>query len=473
MNLDWTPVNFIRRQWEINFRFWLSLLIIFGALGLSALAGLASSKYLSAGLIGLVIGAVGVLALYRYPLLGMIMLIGSIAVPIDGPSHLNLSMMLVAGLTGLWVVEMLITQMKITIIPTRVMRPLAFLICVACLAFAFGQLPWYTFTQPAPLGAQAGGLSMYILSAMAFLLAAHQIKTIRQLEWLVWSFILLGSIFIAGKFLRLDPIILRFFTEEATGSMFWVWLAILSMGQALFNNNLPKILRLALIGMVLGLVYISVLQLQDWKSGWVPAVVGVGTLVVLLSPRLLFLGLIPVAALLPKLINKLISSDAYSYATRVEAWVIVGKIAQVNPILGLGPANYSWYAPLFPIRGYAVRINSHNQYVDLIGQTGLLGLISFFWFFGEAGWLGWQLRNKAPEGFARAYVYSALAGTVATLVSAFLGDWVIPFFYNITMGGFRASMLPWLFLGGLVAIEHLIATSDNQKTHTVETTVSL
>jgi hypothetical protein len=74
--------------------------------------------------------------------------------------------------------------------------------------------------------------------------------------------------------------------------------------------------------------------------------------------------------------------------------------------------------------------------------------------------VGWQLRNKVPEGFARAYVYSALAGTIATLVSAFLGDWVIPFFYNITLGGFRVSMLPWLFLGGLVALEQLTANNS-------------
>jgi hypothetical protein len=33
-----------------------------------------------------------------------------------------------------------------------------------------------------------------------------------------------------------------------------------------------------------------------------------------------------------------------------------------------------------------------------------------------------------------------------------LGDWLVPFFYNVTMHGFRSAVLPWLFLGGLVAI---------------------
>jgi hypothetical protein len=37
-----------------------------------------------------------------------------------------------------------------------------------------------------------------------------------------------------------------------------------------------------------------------------------------------------------------------------------------------------------------------------------------------------------------------------------LGDWVIPFFYNIGLDGFRASMLSWLFLGGLVSLEQMV-----------------
>ena len=99
------------------------------------------------------------------------------------------------------------------------------------------------------------------------------------------------------------------------------------------------------------------------------------------------------------------------------------------------------------------------QYVDLIAQTGILGLACFLWFFGAVGWLGWQLRQRVPDGFARAYVYGAIGGVAGTLVSAAFGDWVIPFFYNINLGGFRASMLSWLFLGGLVALEQIYKRS--------------
>jgi hypothetical protein len=42
-----------------------------------------------------------------------------------------------------------------------------------------------------------------------------------------------------------------------------------------------------------------------------------------------------------------------------------------------------------------------------------------------------------------------------------MGDWVIPFVYNIGMAGFRASVLAWLFMGGLVVIEQLTPQAND------------
>jgi hypothetical protein len=156
-----------------------------------------------------------------------------------------------------------------------------------------------------------------------------------------------------------------------------------------------------------------------------------------------------------------VGDNSYSLATRQEAWIIVLQLTQVSPLFGLGPANYYFYTPLNPIRGYFVRFNSHSQYVDLVAQTGLLGLACFFWLFGTIAWVGWRLRKLAPEGFARAYVYGALGGLAGMLVAAALGDWVLPFTYNVGLTGFRASMLGWVFLGGLIALEQMLRYSDD------------
>jgi hypothetical protein len=36
-----------------------------------------------------------------------------------------------------------------------------------------------------------------------------------------------------------------------------------------------------------------------------------------------------------------------------------------------------------------------------------------------------------------------------------LGDWILPFVYNVGMRGFSTSMMGWFFLGGLVALERI------------------
>ena len=108
--------------------------------------------------------------------------------------------------------------------------------------------------------------------------------------------------------------------------------------------------------------------------------------------------------------------------------------------------------------------NSHSQYVDLIAQVGILGLVCFLWIFFEVGHLAWTLKDCLPDGFARSYSYSVLAGIVGTLVAAFLVDWVLPFVYNIGFNGFRASILPWIFFGGLIGIEQVYQKAVTVKT---------
>jgi O-antigen ligase len=169
--------------------------------------------------------------------------------------------------------------------------------------------------------------------------------------------------------------------------------------------------------------------------------------------------------------GELIQSDQYSYITRVEAWkIMLNEIVRVNPLLGFGPANYRFYTPLFPIMGYYVEFNSHNNYIDLLAQVGILGLLSYLWFALEIFRAGWGLLKKKLDYFSQAYVTGALGGLVGMLIAGMLGDWVLPFVYNVGMQGFRTSVLGWIFLGGVVVIEQLVAngklgTSKDRNIH--------
>jgi O-antigen ligase len=456
------------RRWiSGNIQPWLRLLIVAGVLLFSAILSFSGSARLLQLMIVFPIGLGAILLFLRWPPLGLLALIGTIMIPFSGPSNSNATLALAGLLLGLWIFDMMAHRRQIQLPSSLPIRPLLILVIVAILAFGIGQMPWYTFAQHAPLGAQLGGLSLFILSATVFLFAACYIRDIRWLEWMCWFFLAVGTIYILGRLVSPVERVTGFlFDSGAAGSLFWTWLVSISFSQAAFNKKLHFGWRAAIGILCLGTLYVAMWYGWEWNSGWLPPLAAIVGILWAGMPRwglvATLIGLVGGISKFQKFADMIMVGDnSYSMSTRLDAWRIVWEIVKVNPILGLGPANYYYYTPLFPIRGYAVRFNSHNQYIDLIAQVGLLGLACFLWFFGALGWLGWQLRARVPEGFPRAYVYGAIGGIAGTFVAAAFGDWVIPFFYNINLGGFRASMLSWLFLGGLVALEQIYLRSNS------------
>lgn len=426
--------------------------IIIAVLLLSAFFGVPKFTKFAAVFVGL--GGV-LLFVYKPELALILTILGGFAIPFYGPSGLNITMLGVTMLLGLWLLEAIVVRRSLRIANSIVVKPALGFVLITVLALVLGRLPWYPTTH-APLGAQIASLWLTAISIGVLLWMGNQLNDLRWLKWLTWGFLAYAFLHIiswlepsAGNYLS------RLFQYGSTGSLFWTWIVALSSSQALFNRRLPLPARAALGLLALLSIAVGYIYLNDWKSGWFPALASVAAMLMFASWRyavaLSILGTVPAMQLLARALT----NDAYSYSTRVDAWVIVLSIAKVNPILGLGPANYYWYTPLFPIRGYAVQFNSHNQYIDLIAQTGILGLLCFVWIFWELARLCWRLRNRVPEGFARAYVCGAFGGLVGMLVAAALGDWVLPFFYNVGLNGFRASALGWVFLGGLLAIERL------------------
>jgi hypothetical protein len=41
-------------------------------------------------------------------------------------------------------------------------------------------------------------------------------------------------------------------------------------------------------------------------------------------------------------------------------------------------------------------------------------------------------------------------------------DWILPFVYNIQFVGFQASVLVWLFMGGLVALQNMAPVDTHE-----------
>lgn len=416
-----------------------------------------------------VIGIGGLLLLNKMPALGMpLIVISALVVPISigtgTGSSINAPMLMIAALVGLWVMDMY-RRKSLRLLNHRVMLPLLGLIVTTIIAFINGQIPWFRIAETASLPAQLGGLMLFVFAVLAFVWVGHVVD-LRWLQITTWVFLGVAAIHIFGRVLPIpgsSALVYNMFEWGAiSNSMFWTWILALSFSQGLINTKLHPVWRGILLALAASTFYLAFFNMNDWKSGWIPPVVTLGVIITLRWPRLTilmgFLAITPAIGFL----GSVIESDLYSYSTRVDAWVILFEIIKVNPLLGLGPSNYYFYTPLFSIRGYYVNFNSHNQYVDIVAQIGLIGLVFYLWFFVAIGIMGWQLLKKVPEGFAKAYVYGGLAGAVAMVVAGALGDWVIPFVYNIGFTGFRGSVLGWIFLGGLFALWRLYNDPDAQ-----------
>jgi len=446
----------------------LTWLVILAVFGLSAILGILSRAQIDLIILALIFGVAGMVFLLRWPEAGIIILIAGTFLIRSGLSiggyELSITLILPPALLFFWLLDMLVRKKQVQFVASRPLMPLVALCIVSVLSFGIGQLPWFYYAQTAPIFSQIAALALFLLSAGAVFITAHQIKDIKWLKWMTWIFLACGAFNILGGSYMSSVIQFHSLFPLATGSVVWIWMVALSLSQALFNTGMQTGRRLLLLMVAAGTFFVAFTSWHSWNSGWIPSLIVIAVILLLRFPRLLPLfflaGVIAIWSYLPNLIV----SDQYSYDTRLEAWKIVMRnIVPVNPLFGLGPANYRFYTQLFPIMGWAVQFNSHNNYVDIIAQIGIIGLACFLWFFYAIWRLGMKLRKLVPQhGFAHAYIIGALAGLVGTLVTGMLGDWVVPFIYNVGLNGFRSSVMGWLFLGGLIAIEQIYQRQDSE-----------
>jgi O-antigen ligase len=317
--------------------------------------------------------------------------------------------------------------------------------------------------------------AIFAFSAGAFWLTANLIKDQTWLRRLTAAFLLLaGSVAIARMVPGLANQIDRLVTVAFIRAPLWILLAGLAGGQLLFNRQLSIRWRLFLLLTLAAVVVYAFVQQQEATSNWIGVGAVVGALVWFRFPRLR----VPIlAGMILLTVLGILFPTIYQFAGGDQEWtgsgaprlVLARRVIDVtmrNPITGLGPAAYRRYAAMEPLRYLRAfwvlpQVNSHNNYVDIFSQTGLVGLALFGWFIAEVGLLGIRLRRRFAAGFAAGYVNGMLAVGIGALVVMVFADWILPFVYNIGFEGFQASVLVWLFLGGLVALENMPDPDSN------------
>lgn len=341
---------------------------------------------------------------------------------------------------------------------------LAFM-AIAVLAFLVGQYPWFP-AEPAPMRAQLGGLALFLLSGGLLLTVAYGVESVARLERLTWLFLGAGALIVATEFAPAIPgraVFHAVVVPESIGSLFWTWLVAMSVSQALCNTRLSLPWRGLLLSVGLMALTRGLGMAFSWVSGWLPPLVALGVIVFIRFPRFTagaaLLLVAPALFVGGRVAEVLAAGESYSLTTRLEAASIVFRLIESNPWLGFGPANYYHYTLLYPILGWWVRFNSHNNYLDLVAQTGIIGLLAFGWFVVAAYRVNLTLRRRAPAGFPKAYAVGVLGGLTGSLVAGLLADWIVPFAYNVGLRGFRSSLLFWFFLGGSLALRRVVTSA--------------
>jgi O-antigen ligase len=377
---------------------------------------------------------------------------------------LNAAILMTAGLLGLWIFRMIVIDRSVFLFRTKVNKSALLFILATTMSLIFGNADWFIWAEyKASLPAQIGGWMLYTIPIGILLFTGNCLKNQQSLKRMVYLFLILGGIIILSRVpaSTYQPI-LKYFVHSSQGAMLWLWLAALAVGQLLFNQSMAWKWRILLIILVASLLATNWMYgRKEWVSGWLPPLVAMFVIIWLRSWKMgiLLTTTSGLAILLNySLLNSEVMTDAQQYSTysRFATLPIMFELFKASPLFGLGPANYHFYTPLYSLLGWQVQFNSHNNYVDILVQTGIVGMVIFMWLVIEIAKLTWRLRALTQDGFLSGYLAAAMGGLVGMLFSGLLGDWFLPFLYNIGIPGFRASIFAWIFLGGVIAIERFL-----------------
>ncbi len=378
-------------------------------------------------------------------------------------------LLMMVALTGIWLLKMILSERRIQIKPSPANLPLLLFLVSTLVSWVAGYAIW-DLRIPQPdnkLLVQAGQYILFFMSFASMYLVAHQNLNERDLK--LWTII----VSVIGLSSILAELFLGIYKGREIGitGALYVFPLTLIAAQALFNPQLRSWLRsLFLVLLLLWLVW--AFRNPGWKGGWLPALFGLVILLSFRSWKLFLVGSILVAVVIilnwGTLVQVFFDPEVDSTSTiRPLIWLdILRMVMPRSPLLGLGLANYMyyWHDPTFvPVSriaagwttwnswGYA--IPSHNMFMDILAQTGVIGLIFFIWGLAALLVVLYRVSKRLPPGFLKAYALGVFAGFCAMLVgSFFFADWLIPFVYNITITGFRHSVYAWILVGSVLGI---------------------
>ena len=382
----------------------------------------------------------------------------ALAIPISlpaGGSRISAAMLLVMLLAGIWILAAIVIRRGVTLQRSALNAPmLAFAaVCVLSFGWSIAFRDPLLINYPNFILVQLGALAALVLSPIAALLIANFARTPRQLWWIAAPFLVVGVAFSLARVLGRDVPVVN------TRGLFPMWFVALAYAVAIAQPKLRLWMRIGLAAALgINLYAMAILQ-AEWLSGWVPSIVAIAA-ITLFRSRFWFLVLAAVllaaGTLLTPFYQETFSSDReiQGNSDRLTLWELSWEHFQDHPLLGTGPAGYALiYVTYHPEEARS----THNNYLDIVSQTGVLGSLVWLWLVAAAVREGYVVLKHAPPGSLRTLGMASCGGLVASVVAMMLGDWVLPFAYNQGIEGFRYTVFSWIFLGVLMSIRRQVA----------------
>jgi O-antigen ligase len=376
------------------------------------------------------------------------------SLPTGTESRVSAVMLLVMMLSGIWLVTALFQHTRILVRSPLNVPLLGFVaICTLSLLWSMAFRDPLLIRYDKFIVVQLGALATMVLSPLATLLIGNFVRTPRQLWWIAGLFLGAGVLVTGTYFAGID---LRYIN---TRGLFPLWFMAIGYAIVVAHPGLRTHWRIALLivlcvyGYIVGFVAIS------WLSGWFPALVGIVAITFLRS-RIAFLALalllvLVIATQWNFLYTHVVEhSEAEGDFERLTLWDLNLELLRNRPVLGTGPAGYALYYVTY--HPHEAR-STHNGYLDLLAQTGIIGTLCFGWLIVAGFREARAVLRHAPPGVYRTLGLAASGGLVGALAGMALGDWVIPFAYNQGIDGYRYTIFSWIFLGVLISIRHQVA----------------
>lgn len=397
----------------------------------------------------------------EHGILGIVLVAAAVrfSLPTGTASRVPMSLVLTAVVVVLWIGKMLVHDKRLWLkrSPTNIPLLGFSFVCIISLFWSSVFRDVLVVVWDSWPFVQLGGLMVMVLLPGAFLLTANLLEDTKWIVWLTVTFLTVGTVAIAGYYWHLPVEFLQ------VRPLFPTWFICLAYSLALFHRRLRWQVRLLLLLLAGAWLYRVFVQQFAWLSAWMPALAAMGLISFFRSKKLPIV-LVVVCALYVALnwttIEAMLQEESeVSGFTRLAAYEHNWRVTGKHLLFGVGPAGYAaYYMTYFPMEAMA----SHSTYIDVLSQTGVVGLFFFVWFFLALFGTLWRLRQRVRgrSDFVEAFAMAATGGYVGTILSAALGDWIVPFVYTQTIQGFDYAVYTWTLLGAAVSLYHILAAPE-------------